>query len=123
MSEEVQARPSVKVLGTAMLLACAHQYLFYGHQPGVSVILFVVLFYSYIYLFSRPRLKPRLWSPFNLLILPVVLLLSLRYALFDASMFSALNLLLIPVMISAQLVYLLGERKGGLSLIGVRRSG
>lgn len=92
----------------ALGLGVIGQYLFVGHAPGVSVVLFVIGFYA-IYFYAlggrdaAVRPLARLSEPGSLLLLPVVLL-ALTYVLYANPLFHALNVLVLPLLMGAQLI-------------------
>lgn len=107
-------------LCSALVLAIVHQYLFFDKGVGVSYPLFVVLFYGYMFVFARDRVRAFAWV--DLFIASVVLLLSLTFALFDNELFHALNFLTIPGLIILHMAYLIGRKQTQwwqISLIGL----
>lgn len=94
----------------ALGLGILGQYLFVGHAPGVSVVLFVIGFYA-IYFYAvggrdaATQTQPlaRLSEPGSLLLVPVILL-ALTYVLYANPLFQALNVLVLPVLIGTQLI-------------------
>lgn len=96
-------------LCSALVLAVVHQYLFYDKGVGVSYPLFVVLFYGYMFVFARDRVRAFAWV--DLFIASVVLLLSLTFALFDNELFHALNFLAVPGLIILHMAYLIGRKQ------------
>ena len=59
MIEKILASPkrALITLLSALILAVIHQYLFYGREPGVSYLLFVLLFYAFMYVFAKDRFR------------------------------------------------------------------
>ncbi|MBU5351319.1 DUF4173 domain-containing protein [Paenibacillus barcinonensis] len=111
MIEKIKSSPhrALITLLVAVLLAFIHQYLFYGHEIGLSYPLFVILFYSFMYIFAQDRM--RALTLFDAWIAGVVLLLSLTYLLFDNFLFQVLNFLIIPVLIMLHLTYVMGRKQ------------
>jgi len=93
----------------AFVLAFAHQYLFYGHIPGVSYPLFVLMLYTYLYYDVRHGLREI--TGFGWFLFVVIMLLSLTYALFNNPVFYALNLVVVPPLIFIHLAYTRGVKK------------
>ncbi|MGZ7443113.1 DUF4173 domain-containing protein [Paenibacillus sp. TH7-28] len=110
---EIRPMPHSKVLAALLggfALAAAHQYLFYGDSFGVSIPIFTILFYLYLYLCAKDRFgRPMTW--FGWLSLAAVMLLSLTYALFANPLFFALNLLALPCLIFTQTTYMFNLKK------------
>lgn len=101
---------TLAVLAAGLALAAVHQYLFYTHGYGISVPLFVCLFYVYARLCAPERLRrPITW--FGWLLFALIVLLSLSFVLFANPLFSALNLLLLPCLIVAHVTYLFAPHK------------
>ena len=94
---------------TAALLAVVHQYLFYDLEFGVSYPVFVILFYCFIYIFARDRI--RTLTIVDAWIATVILLLSLTYLLFDNVLFQVLNFMVIPGLMMLHLAYAVGRKK------------
>jgi hypothetical protein len=94
---------------TAVLLAVMHQYLFYDLDIGVSYPIFVILFYSFMYIFARDRM--RALTIVDAWIASVILLLSLTYLLFDNVLFQVLNFMVIPSLVLLHLAYAMGRKK------------
>ncbi len=106
----ITPRRTVAVLAAGLLLAAVHQYFFYTQEYGISVLLFVCLFYMYARLCAPERLRrPITW--FGWLALALILLLSLSLALFANPIFAGLNLLLLPCLIVAHITYLFAPQK------------
>jgi hypothetical protein len=93
----------------AVLLACIHNYLFYGNPPGISFPLFVIIFYTYVFTFTKQQL--RLHSLPGWLLFAVIMLLSMTYVLFNNPIFYALNFLIIPVLIFTHITFIGSDRK------------
>ncbi|WP_454191529.1 DUF4153 domain-containing protein [Paenibacillus sp. Marseille-Q7038] len=93
-------------LFAACILAILHQYLFYGHMPGISVPIFVFIFYVFMFLFAGDRLVP--YTKFNALLSLVIVMLSFSYVLFDQYFFHFLNLLVLPILIAIHLTIWMG---------------
>ncbi|WP_410770148.1 DUF4153 domain-containing protein [Fontibacillus sp. BL9] len=103
------SRREVIALLAGFTLAAAHQYLFYGHSLGLSVPIFVVLFYAYLFLCAGERIRrPFTW--FGWLSFAAVLLLSMTYALFANPVFHSLNVLALPCLILLQTTYILSPK-------------
>lgn len=105
----------------AIVLALVHQYLFFGHGLGVSVPIFVIGFYAYMYAFNRDRFQLGSWI--GRLLFVIIFMLALTYALFNNPIFYVLNALAIPALISVHMVLLFGEKgmAGRKSVLSVRR--
>ncbi|MDY8092642.1 DUF4173 domain-containing protein [Paenibacillus polymyxa] len=101
----------------AIVLALVHQYLFFGHGLGVSMPIFVIGFYAYMYAFNRDRCQPISWI--GRLLFVVIMMLALTYVLFDNPIFYVLNALAIPALISVHMVLLFGEKRHGWSEVGI----
>ena len=93
-------------LFAACILAILHQYLFYGHIPGISVPIFVLIFYVFMLMFAGDRLVP--YTKFNALLSMVIVMLSFSYVLFDQFFFHMLNLLVLPILIAIHLTVWMG---------------
>ncbi|TVX99716.1 DUF4153 domain-containing protein [Cohnella terricola] len=100
--------PLVALIG-AFALAVGHQYLFYGHVPGVSFPLFVILLYIYLFHDWRARLGEI--TGIGWFLAAVILLLSLTFALFHNPVFRALNLLVVPALVFVHLAYVRGANR------------
>lgn len=96
-------------IAAALALGGLHQLLFFGKVPGVSVPLFLLLFYAYFWTFGREAMRPP--ERAGLLLTAAALLLALTYGLFDNPVFFVLNLIALPVLVAWQLTYMLGDRK------------
>ena len=94
---------------SAFVLAVIHQYLFYGHDFGISYPVFVILFYFYMYTYAGDRLRQGSW--FSRLVMVIILLLSCTYGLFGNEFFRVLNGLFIPCLIFLHLAYMLSRRR------------
>ncbi|ALP36922.1 hypothetical protein ASL14_12845 [Paenibacillus sp. IHB B 3084] len=111
-------KPSfLSAFAAAIVLALVHQYLFYGHALGVSLPIFVILFYTYMYVYNRDRIQLDSWM--GRLLFAVVVLLSLTYVLFDNPVLYVLNALALPALISVHMVMLLGEKRHSWSEPGI----
>lgn len=97
------------VLAAALLLACVNQYLFYGLTAGISVPIFVCLFYALVFYFAKDSLRKVTWL--SHVWLGAIFLLSLTYALFANGFFFGLNLLVIPALILLHMTYMLSYRR------------
>ncbi|AIQ52226.1 DUF4153 domain-containing protein [Paenibacillus sp. FSL R7-0331] len=121
MNEKVPVIPrsALSALAAALLLAIVHQYLFYGHMPGVSYPIFVVLFYGFMLYYAKEQLRPLKW--FDYVWLAAIFLLAMTFMLFSNWFFYGLNLLALPVLILLHTTYLLSYRRpswSGIQLIG-----
>ncbi len=94
----------------AFVLAIAHQYLFYGQSMGLSYPLFVMLFYTYFYLFTRDRFE-RI-RPMNVLLFAAVLLLSFTYMWSENPILYRLNAIAIPILMLFHTVIFASNRTG-----------
>ncbi|MDP4096293.1 DUF4173 domain-containing protein [Paenibacillus sp. P96] len=103
-------RPLYALAG-AFLLAVIHQYLFYGHLPGLAYPLFTIFLYVFMFVFAKDRMREFTW--FGWLMFTAVILLSLTYVLFYNPLFYALNLLVIPCLISLHMAYKFSARRLG----------
>jgi hypothetical protein len=99
-------RRALIAFAAAIALAAVHQYLFFGRPPGVSVPLFVLLFYGYMLRFSR--IDPGRITRFGWFLFAVIMLLALTYGLFANPLFLALNTLALPPLIALHWAYLAG---------------
>ncbi|OBA02201.1 hypothetical protein A9P44_21805 [Paenibacillus polymyxa] len=118
MSGTSLPKPSLlSAFAGAIVLALIHQYLFYGHGLGVSMPIFVAVFYAYMYAFNRDRFQPSSWI--NLLLFVIIFMLALTYVLFNNLVFYVLNALAIPALISIHMVLLFGENRHGWSEPGI----
>lgn len=93
----------------ALLLAIVHQYLFFGKMPGISYPLFVAIFYGYMVIFAKDRMRPLTYM--DAFFAGSVLLLSLTYLFFDNPLFRILNLMAVPGLVALHMAYLLGRKK------------
>ncbi|WP_151734870.1 DUF4153 domain-containing protein ['Paenibacillus yunnanensis' Narsing Rao et al. 2020] len=121
MEEPNTAKPErgVAVLVAALLLAGAHQYLFYGKMPGVSIPIFVGLLYVFMMYYAKDALREMNVAGYAGL--GVIVLLAMTFALFANPVFRALNMLVLPVLILVHMTYMLSYRRpewSGLKLIG-----
>lgn len=117
---EISSRRTLTVLAAALVLAAIHQMLFYKHGFGISVPLFVVLFYLYVGLCAPERVR-RPISGFGWFSLAAVLLLSLTFAVYANPVFTALNVLALTGLVFAHTTYILNPKGRGwsdLRLIG-----
>ncbi|MCM3126987.1 DUF4153 domain-containing protein [Paenibacillus provencensis] len=101
------ARSLYTLLG-AVMLAIIHQYLFYAHAPGLSIPIFILLFYGFILGFAGDRLHGL--SPFAIFMFAVIFMLSITYLLFDNPIFYVLNILIIPTLVAYHVTLLLGYK-------------
>lgn len=90
----------------AFMLAILHQYLFYGHMPGISVPIFVLFFYAFMIIFAGDRLTS--YSKFNGLLSLAIVMLSFTYVLFDSLFFQLLNVIMLPLFIAVHLTVWMG---------------
>ncbi|WP_336779786.1 DUF4173 domain-containing protein [Paenibacillus illinoisensis] len=111
MIEKILASPNraLITLLSALLLAVIHQYLFYGREPGVSYLLFVLLFYAFMYVFARDRI--RTLTLIDAWMAAVVLMLALTFLLFDNELLRVLNFLFVPGLIILHMTYLAGRKR------------
>lgn len=110
MSRTSLPKPSFWAAFTAaIVLALVHQYLFFGHGLGVSMPIFVIVFYAYMYAFNRDRTPPGSWI--GRLLFVIIIMLALTYVLFNNPILYVLNALAIPALISVHMVLLFGEKK------------
>ncbi|CAM4484147.1 DUF4153 domain-containing protein [Paenibacillus typhae] len=121
MEEKVPVIPrsALSALAAALLLAIVHQYLFFGHKPGVSYPIFVVLFYCFMLYYAKDQLRPLKW--FDYVWLAAIFLLAMTFVLFSSWFFFGLNLLVLPALILLHMTYLLSYRRpswSGIQLIG-----
>ncbi|MFC4303644.1 DUF4153 domain-containing protein [Cohnella boryungensis] len=93
----------------ALALAVVHQYLFFGHAPGLSFPLFTMVLYAY--LFHDRKYPLRAVPGIGWFMLAVIVLLSMTYALFDNPLFRLLNLVVVPSLISLHMAYMRGARR------------
>ncbi|WP_068497900.1 DUF4153 domain-containing protein [Paenibacillus kribbensis] len=118
MSGTSLPKPSfLSAFAGAIVLALVHQYLFYGHGLGVSMPIFVIVFYAYMYVFNRDRIQLGSWI--GRLLSVIIIMLALTYALFNNPVLYVLNALAIPALISVHMVLLLGEKRYGWSEPGM----
>ncbi|MFS0869442.1 DUF4153 domain-containing protein [Paenibacillus xylanilyticus] len=110
MIEKILASPNraLITLLSALLLAVIHQYLFYGKEAGVSYPLFVVLFYGFMFVFARDRV--RALTLIDAFMAVVVLILSLTFVLFDNVLLKVLNFLVVPGLVILHMTYLAGRK-------------
>lgn len=101
----------------AIVLALVHQYLFFGHGLGVSMPIFVIGFYAYMYAFNRDRFQLKSWI--GRLLFVIIFMLALTYVLFNNPILYVLNALAIPALISVHMVLLFGEKRHGWSEPGI----
>ncbi|PQP81157.1 DUF4173 domain-containing protein [Paenibacillus sp. PCH8] len=111
MIDKIMASPhrALITLLSAWILAVIHQYLFYGHEVGVSYPIFIVLFYGFMYLFARDRM--RVLTAIDAFVAGIVLLLSLTFLLHDNELLRVLNFLAVPGLIILHMTYLLGRKQ------------
>ncbi|GGN94187.1 DUF4153 domain-containing protein [Saccharibacillus kuerlensis] len=105
---EKKTKPLLPILA-ALALGGLHQLLFFGVMPGVSVPMFLLLFYAYFWTFGREAARSA--DRPGILLFAAVLSLSLTYALFDNPVFFTLNLFALPILIAWHLTYMLGDRR------------
>lgn len=111
MIDKIMASPhrALITLGSAWMLAIIHQYLFYGNEIGVSYPIFVILFYSFMYLFAWDRMRS--FKLIDAFVAVVVLLLSLTFLLYDNELLYVLNFLVVPGLIILHMTYLMGRKQ------------
>jgi len=111
MIEKIMASPNraLITLLSALLLAVIHQYLFYGKEAGVSYPLFVLLFYAFMYVFARDRI--RILTLIDAWMAAVVLMLALTFLFFDNELLRVLNFLIVPGLIILHMTYLAGRKR------------
>ncbi len=97
------------VLVAAFLLACAHNYLFYGNAIGISYPMFTIFFYLYIVTFMKEQL--RFHSAPSWFLFAVIVVLSMTYVLFNNPIFYALNFLILPILIFIHITFINSKRK------------
>jgi hypothetical protein len=108
-SSALSDRRALTALLAAVVLAAVHQYFFFGQLPGISVPLFILLFYAYMQHYSQIKLARITW--FGWFLFAVIALLSLTYGLFANPIFNVLNFLAIPPLIALHWAHLLGAPK------------
>lgn len=116
----IPPRRTLLVLAAAFVLAAIHQVLFYKHGLGISVPLFVSLFYLYIGWCAPERIR-RPMSGFGWFSLAAVLLLSLTFAVYANPILTVFNVLVLTCLVFAQTTYILNPRErswSDLRLIG-----
>lgn len=91
-------RKSVFISVIGLLLACLHNWFFFGVSLGVSYPLFILLFYVYFFAQTKEKMN-RLWD-FSWFLFAVILALSMTFALYTNELFYVLNFLAIPVLIA-----------------------
>ncbi|QOS78669.1 DUF4173 domain-containing protein [Paenibacillus sp. JNUCC31] len=111
MIDKIMASPNraLITLLSALMLAIIHQYLFYGKEPGVSYPIFVILFYGFMFLFARDRIRPL--TMINAFVAGVVLMLALTFLLYDNKPLRILNFLVVPGLIILHMTYLVGRKQ------------
>lgn len=111
MIDKIMASPNraLITLLSALMLAIIHQYLFYGKEVGVSYPIFVILFYGFMFLFAKDRLRPL--SIIDAFMAGVVLMLALTFLLYDNEPLRILNFLIIPGLIILHMTYLVGRKQ------------
>ncbi|MEC0127349.1 DUF4153 domain-containing protein [Paenibacillus pabuli] len=111
MIDKIMASPqrALITLLSAWILAVIQQYLFFGNEIGVSYPIFVILFYGFMYLFARDRMRSFKWI--DAFVGGVVFLLSLTFMLYDNEPLYALNFLAVPGLISLHMTYLMGRKR------------
>lgn len=105
----LESKRSLLPVAAALALGGLHQLLFFGKMPGVSVPLFLLLFYAYFWTFGREAMRPP--ERAGLLLTAAALLLALTYGLFDNPVFFVLNLIALPVLVAWQTTYMLGDQR------------
>lgn len=121
MNDQAVPKPerAIQALVAAFLLAIVHQYLFFGKIAGISLPLFVCLFYAYMLYYAKDKLRKP--TAFSYVWLGAVFLLSLTYVLFANWIFFGLNSLAIPALILLHMTYMLSYKQpswSGFGLIG-----
>lgn len=111
MIDKIMASPhrALITLLSAWMLAIIHQYLFYGNEIGVSYPIFVILFYVFMYLFARDRMRS--FKFIDAFVAAVVLLLSLTFLLYDNELLYVLNFLVVPGVVILHMTYLMGRKQ------------
>lgn len=111
MIEKILVSPNraLITLLSALMLAGIHQYLFYGKEVGVSYLIFVLLFYAFMYVFAKDRI--RTLTLIDAWMAAVVLMLALTFLLFDNELLRVLNFLFIPGLIILHITYLAGRKR------------
>ncbi|MCW3791849.1 DUF4173 domain-containing protein [Paenibacillus sp. LS1] len=111
MIDKIMASPqrALITLLSAWMLAIIHQYLFYSNEIGVSYPIFVILFYVFMYLFARDRMRS--FKFIDAFVAAVVLLLSLTFMLYDNELLRVLNFLVVPGVIILHMTYLMGRKQ------------
>ncbi|MFE6073597.1 DUF4153 domain-containing protein [Paenibacillus sp. NPDC057886] len=111
MTDKIMASPNraLITLLSALMLAIIHQYLFYGEEVGVSYPIFVILFYGYMFLFARDRMRPL--TMIDAFMAGVVLMLGLTFLLYDNEPLRILNFLVIPGLVILHMTYLVGRKQ------------
>ncbi|MFC9708345.1 DUF4153 domain-containing protein [Paenibacillus sp. NPDC056933] len=111
MIDKIMASPNraLITLLSALMLAIIHQYLFYGKELGVSYPIFVILFYGFMFLFARDRMRPL--TMINAFVAGVVLMLALTFLLYDNKPLRILNFLVVPGLIILHMTYLVGRKQ------------
>lgn len=104
----ISNRSLIALLG-ALVLAVVHQYLFFGHLPGVSYPIFVILLYTFIFLGAQDQMRKGSW--FGYLLFGVIILLSMTYVLFSNPFFQVLNFMVIPPLIFIHITFMFSSRK------------
>ncbi|WP_211748527.1 DUF4173 domain-containing protein [Paenibacillus sp. Marseille-Q4541] len=108
---------SLVTLFAASMLAILHQYLFFGHIPGISVPIFVMFFYGFMLMFAGDRLAS--YTKFNGLLSLVIVMLSFTYVLFDNIFFHLLNFIILPILIAVHLTVWMGHHTRGWFQTGI----
>lgn len=111
MIDKIMASPNraLITLLSALMLAIIHQYLFYGKDIGVSYPIFVILFYGFMLLFARDRMRSL--TMINAFVAGVVLMLALTFLLYDNKPLRILNFLVVPGLIILHMTYLVGRKQ------------
>ncbi|MFJ2042687.1 DUF4153 domain-containing protein [Paenibacillus taichungensis] len=111
MIDKIMASPNraLITLLSALMLAIIHQYLFYGKDIGVSYPIFVILFYGFMFLFARDRMRPL--TMIDAFMAGVVLMLALTFLLYDNEPLRIFNFLIVPGLIILHMTYLVGRKQ------------
>ncbi|KOY15083.1 DUF4153 domain-containing protein [Paenibacillus xylanivorans] len=111
MIDKIMASPNraLITLLSALMLAIIHQYLFYGKELGVSYPIFVILFYGFMFLFARDRMRPL--TMIDAFMAGVVLMLALTFLIYDNKPLRILNFLVVPGLIILHMTYLVGRKQ------------
>jgi hypothetical protein len=107
--DQIPLKRILVAIVTAFVLAIVHQYLFFGNVPGVSFLIFVILFYLYMFLDSKATIRNT--SLFGWFLFAIIILLSMTYLLLNNPIFYALNFVVVPPLIFLHITYLRSFRK------------